>query len=245
MDRPVYYLQWDNRWGKLPFTNHNDLKQTIGTSGCGITCAAMILATLLKDSTILPDSTAKLAVDNGYRTYNLGTDFKFFPFIAERFGLKLIESYSTNEAIQHLQQGDLVICSMTGIKDKKGNIIAPGHFTKNGHFILAYGVQDGCIFVNDPNHNDDAHSKATISVFQKECQKYFIFERGESIMADVQQPAILNWEQIIEKVSDGSAEEWKNAVNVAAKAAEADGNLGPLEIFKYLPNLIEKVYESK
>lgn len=54
----------------------------------------------------------------------------------------------------------------------------------------------------------------------------------------------LNWEQIIEKALS-SPTEWKNAIDVAVNAANADGDLGPLEIFKYLPNLIEKVYNSK
>jgi hypothetical protein len=54
----------------------------------------------------------------------------------------------------------------------------------------------------------------------------------------------MNWKQILEKIASNPAE-WENAITVAVNAANADGNLGALEIFKYLPALIEKIYNSK
>jgi hypothetical protein len=164
VNKPIYYNQNDKRWGKIEYSNHNDKKQTIGTSGCGIVCAAMVLATFLEDPTILPDYTANLAVRNGFRTFNEGTAFDFFPFIADVFGLKLTQSYHVNDAVLALDRGALVICSMT-----------KGYFTQSGHFILAYAVQDGEIYVNDPAHPQKA--KAPTSIFEHECQKYFIFEK--------------------------------------------------------------------
>jgi len=53
----------------------------------------------------------------------------------------------------------------------------------------------------------------------------------------------LNWKEIINKVAS-NPEEWENAINVAVAAAKADGNLGTLEIFKFLPELIEKIYNG-
>ena len=230
--KPIYYMQSNSKWGKLPFTSTNNPKQTIASSGCGTTCAAMVLATLLNDATILPDFTAKLCVNNGFRTVNDGTDFKFFPFIAKKYGLELIECYKTDEAVKHLQEGALVICSMTGIKDSKGNVIASGYFTKGGHFILAYDVKDGNIIVNDPNST--IRTKASIEIFKQQCQKYFIFTKAEV--------KTMNWKEILEKVSEQSPD-WEKAITTAQNVAIADGNLGDLEIFKYLPQLIEKVYE--
>jgi len=167
--KPNYYLQTNKRWSLIRFTSTNNPKQTIGSSGCGITCAAMILSTLLNDTTILPDFVAKLCVDNGYRTVNSGTDFKFFPFIAKKYNLKLIESYKTDDVVKHLQEGALVVCSMT-----------KGYFTQGGHFILAYDVKDGNIIVHDPNST--VRTKASISTFKQQCQKYFIFKKGEDKM---------------------------------------------------------------
>lgn len=54
----------------------------------------------------------------------------------------------------------------------------------------------------------------------------------------------LDWKEIIREVAS-NPEEWENAISVAVAAAKADGNLGVLEIFKYLPELIVKTYNSK
>jgi N-acetylmuramoyl-L-alanine amidase CwlA len=54
----------------------------------------------------------------------------------------------------------------------------------------------------------------------------------------------LTWKEIIKKVASNPAE-WEAGINTAVAAAKADGNLGALEIFQYLPTLIEKIYNSK
>jgi tellurite resistance protein len=54
----------------------------------------------------------------------------------------------------------------------------------------------------------------------------------------------LNWKQIIKKTAS-SPEQWEKAVDTVVSIAKADGNLGDLEIFKFLPNLIEKVYNER
>ena len=54
----------------------------------------------------------------------------------------------------------------------------------------------------------------------------------------------LTWKEIIGKVAS-NPDEWENAINVAVAAAKADGNLGALEIFKFLPELIVKTYNSR
>lgn len=54
----------------------------------------------------------------------------------------------------------------------------------------------------------------------------------------------MKWKEIIEKVAN-SPEKWEKAIETANKAAKADGNLGDLEIMQFLPELIEKIYNSK
>lgn len=54
----------------------------------------------------------------------------------------------------------------------------------------------------------------------------------------------LSWKEIIKKVTSNPTE-WENAINTAVAAADADGNQGTLEIFKYLPDLIEKIYKAR
>lgn len=54
----------------------------------------------------------------------------------------------------------------------------------------------------------------------------------------------LNWKEILKKVTD-SPEAWEKGIETAVKAAKADGSLGDLEIFQYLPKLIEKIYSGR
>lgn len=54
-------------------------------------------------------------------------------------------------------------------------------------------------------------------------------------------PSTKTWTEILEELS-ANPTDWQNAINVAVNAANADGDLGALEMFKYLPALIEKIY---
>lgn len=57
-------------------------------------------------------------------------------------------------------------------------------------------------------------------------------------------PEFKPWNEIIDEVSKGSYENWKKAIYAASNAAEAEGNIGDLEVFKFLPQLIEKIYNK-
>lgn len=51
------------------------------------------------------------------------------------------------------------------------------------------------------------------------------------------------WKELISENTD-SPVEWITAIDVVVNAAKADGNLGVLEIFKFFPDLIEKIYND-
>jgi hypothetical protein len=53
----------------------------------------------------------------------------------------------------------------------------------------------------------------------------------------------MEWKDILNLATD-SPNKWIEAIDVAVNAAKADGDLGALEIFKFLPTLIEKVYRK-
>lgn len=53
----------------------------------------------------------------------------------------------------------------------------------------------------------------------------------------------LDWLEILYKVTD-SPQRWEQSIVAAVNAAKAEGDLGPLEIFKFLPDLILKIYNS-
>ena len=75
----TYYSQIDSRWAFHPYTSINKSSQTIGTSGCGPTCASMVVTATR--GTITPPEMGDLFVEHGYRSANNGTYLSAFRFI--------------------------------------------------------------------------------------------------------------------------------------------------------------------
>lgn len=83
--------------------------QTIGTSGCGPTCASMVV-TACKGA-ITPDKMSDLFVRYGYRSANNGTYWSAFRAIADEFNIGYTETSDIQRAIQLLQSNHYVIAS--------------------------------------------------------------------------------------------------------------------------------------
>jgi len=160
---PVYYSQVDPRWRSVMFSNHNNPKQTIGASGCGPTSMSMILATW-RDRAITPVQVCQMALQGGFRTYNSGTAWSFFPWVAQKFGLKFKQTGNTDEVIKAIQSGALVVASM-----------GPGYFTRSGHFIMLWAIQSGMILCHDPANIQ--RNRAVFATFKREAAQYFCFWR--------------------------------------------------------------------
>ena len=162
----VKYLQGDPKWKNVKYSTHTS-KQTIGNSGCGTTSIAMILATW-EDSKITPVETSKWAVDNGYRTYNKGTDWDFFKWIFKKFDCfeKYIETSSITTLEAALREGALAVCSMNSNDNK--------FWTSQGHFIVARGVDNTYFYANDPN-KDTTPREQEKTKFKKCLKQAFIF----------------------------------------------------------------------
>jgi len=135
--------------------------QTIGNSGCGPATAAMVVAQW-RDKTVTPKTLAEYALNNGFRTVNSGTSLGFFTAISHKYSLNLAKTYSTDDVVDALKKGALVIASM-----------GKGYWTNGGHYILLYQVQGDYIYAHDPL--SIVRVKATISSFKKEANIYFIF----------------------------------------------------------------------
>lgn len=130
---------------------YNDVKYgngTIQTSGCGITCAAMVIS-YYTGTQVTPDmlandikwtgndTTMEAALDK-YGIVN-ANNWRHGNTFEERE-----EGYYFNDVKQKLEEGYTAIFLM-----KEGN------FTSGEHFILATGVtEDGKILINDPNGNN-------------------------------------------------------------------------------------------
>ncbi len=130
-------LQWDARWGYVPYGKHN-----IGISGCGPTCLSMVLYSLTGDKSLTPDFLAQRAMNEGYYVDGVGTSWSFLTNVCKDYGVKaaLTEIITPEKIKEYTDAGGLIICSM-----------GPGDFTDTGHFIVIRGISDtGKILINDP-----------------------------------------------------------------------------------------------
>lgn len=133
----TYYSQIDNRWRYKMYSSIGDSSQTIGTSGCGPTCASMVVTAT--KGTITPPEMCELFVKYGYRSANNGTYWSAFRFVADTFNIGYQETTDIQRALQLLENQNYVVASC-------GN----GLFTTGGHFILLTKVENGMIEVYDP-----------------------------------------------------------------------------------------------
>ena len=145
----TYYSQADSRWATKLYTSTNNNNQTIKSSGCGPTAAAMVVSS--SKGAILPSTMSSLFVDNGFRTANSGTAWSAYSFVADYFGFK--EFYTTsdyNYMLSYLKRGYFVICSC-----------GSGLFTTGGHYIVLAEENNGTIRVFDPYLYDGKFNTAS------------------------------------------------------------------------------------
>lgn len=141
----TYYSQADSRWANVMYSSVGNASQTMKSSACGPTSAAMIVSS--SKGAILPTTMAKLSVSNGYRTANNGTAWSFYPFVADYFDFK--EYYTTSNfdtAMNYLSQ------KKSDGSQKYYAIVSCGSgiWTSGGHYIVIAGVDGDQIKVYDP-----------------------------------------------------------------------------------------------
>ena len=162
--QPVDYKQYDSRWASVMYSNHNDKKQTIKSSGCGPTSMADIVATV-KDSRITPVEMAKFALAKGCRTNNEGTAWAFFPKVADEYGFsKYRKATSLADLKSCLDTGGYIVASM-----------GKGYWTSGGHYICVWKYDDTYIYANDPASSTRTKQKA--ADFAKQRKAYYCFWR--------------------------------------------------------------------
>lgn len=133
----TYYSQIDSRWRYKMYSSIGDNSQTIGTSGCGPTSAAMVVTAT--KGTITPEEMADLFVQYGYRSANNGTYWSAYRFVADTFNIGYTETTDIQRALQLLENNNYVVASV-------GN----GLFTTGGHFIVLVGIEGDTIKIYDP-----------------------------------------------------------------------------------------------
>lgn len=162
--KPVDYKQGDKRWGKKSYTSCGNKNQTIANSGCGPTSMADILATW-KDSKITPVDTCAYSIKHGFRTKNSGTAWGFFKSIANAYKFtKFVQTKSMATAREAIRSGALVVASM-----------GPGYWTKGGHYICLWKIDDTYMYANDPASS--VRKKQALNKFEQQRKQFFIFYR--------------------------------------------------------------------
>ena len=133
----TYYSQIDSRWKNHIYTSTGNTSQTIGTSGCGPTSAAMVVSSI--QGVISPETMADLYVYYGYRSANNGTYWSAFKWTADVFNIEYTQYYNLDSAIAKLKENNYVICGC-----------GQGLFTYGGHFIVLVGIDGDTLKIYDP-----------------------------------------------------------------------------------------------
>ena len=133
----TYYSQLDSRWSSKMYSSIENKSQTIGSSGCGPTSAAMVVSSI--KGNITPDTMAELYTKYGYRSANQGTYWSAFKWTADTFDIGYSECYRLDDAVTKLKDNNYIIASCN-----------QGLFTYGGHFIVLIGVEGDYIKVYDP-----------------------------------------------------------------------------------------------
>lgn len=151
----VYYSQLDKRWAGASYGD-----SSIGRSGCGPTSISIVISTLTGQA-VDPPHMAVWAYQNGYYCPGSGSYHSLIPGAAEEYGLTAKGNLTAQEIVDALENGELVVA-----------IMAKGHFTKNGHFIVLRGVtREGKILVADPASVERSNQKWDLSLIMNEARK--------------------------------------------------------------------------
>lgn len=198
MEQPVYYMQTDPKWKNVDYSAPGETT-TIGKAGCGCVSAAMVIATL-RDENVTPLDTCKWSLENGYKALRSGTYYSYFvPQLAqydiECERLNFSNIYGKPKAKEHdivkeyLEKGHMVIACM-----------GKGLWTKSGHYILAWGIEDGYVLINDPNSKSANKTKAPWETFISQVKYYFVIKETATVKYKYLTDIPDNFKPIIEQL---------------------------------------------
>lgn len=204
--RPVSYLQSDSRWRDKPYRVSGE-DSTVGSAGCGPSCAAMVIETLT-GKTFTPKDACNWSIQHGYKALKQGTYYSYFRPQLAAFNIDCDQLDWTStygkpnhpnhkQALELLQQGYYLIALMN-----------KGTWTKSGHFILVWWA-DNKIRITDPASTKDARANGDPNDFRSQVKYYWWvdarkYNNGED--------DIMTGDQIISALTD------EQAYNLLAKA---------------------------
>lgn len=171
--QPKYYMQTDKNWKDYPYRVKGE-SATVGDSGCGPTCAAMLIETITGKK-FTPPNACDWSLEHGYKAKDHGTYYSYFVPQFQNFCIKCIRltgnsiyGNPTNPIHQKvknfLKQGWYAIALM-----------GKGMWTNTGHFIVIYDW-DKDILINDPASKRQTRIKTNESTFCPQVKQYWIVD---------------------------------------------------------------------
>lgn len=219
--RPVLYMQTDPRWADKPYRVPGE-SATIGGSGCGPACAAMVIETLT-GQTCTPADTCAWSVEHGYKALAQGTYYSYFVPQLAAHGIACKRLHYNNlygspgnavheEAERLLREGWYLIACM-----------GPGLWTGSGHYVLVWWADDR-IHINDPASTRAVRTAGDRAAFRRQVKYYWAVDARSYNKEDVDMTvdevkalvrsvlAEERAETVATPVSDWAAESWDKAV---------------------------------
>lgn len=172
--QPTVYRQTDNRWKNVRLTTQSGGTMSIGSGGCGPTCAAMAIDSLIERQ-CLPTETFEWGCRNGYVIGGSGTLYSYFAPQFAKYGLRCevvntddarYENHNTTrrKVLRMLEDGYWIIALMR-----------EGLWTKSGHFVLVWW-QGNKLEINDPASTLSARNHADPDTFFSQAKRFWAID---------------------------------------------------------------------
>lgn len=154
--KPSFMKQFDSRWANKRYKTTDGGYPSVGGSGCGPACIANVINALIKG--ITPKTVFKYACKKGYMTGSSGTYWSAIPKMLEHYGIETVET------IPHTKEGKKKLKKYLEKNYWAINIMGPGTWTRGGHYILAYYVDEsGDVYISDPASYSENRAKNTFN----------------------------------------------------------------------------------
>lgn len=158
-------MQWDERWGYTEYGASN-----CGIGGCGPTSLSMVAYYLTGNAEYTPVYMMDMARENKYVNSNGGTNWTLFQQGAVKLGFKVEELPNVEKTIaRRLEAGIPVVVN-----------VGESVFTKNGHYMVIVGYEDGKFRINDPNSVEFSETLWDWEVIEKAAKVFWAISKPAS-----------------------------------------------------------------